>query len=166
VTLTPRMSSNSWHRLRHQKIYRAPDSRLLSKPTMPLRPHGLYPRIRQELAATKKQLGPWSGRIFRCVRPRFASQEDLLRGKGAYIAGGRWNPPELFRANYGSLSPGPPRKKHIGSSKPKDYQLREAVSQAADSLDRFPWLRPAVVYRPAATVCGDPMAPKQISERS
>jgi RES domain-containing protein len=73
---------------------------------MRLRPHGLYPRIRQELAAIKKQLEPWSGRIFRCVRPQFASPEDLLSGKGAYVAGGRWNPPGLFRANYGSLTPG------------------------------------------------------------
>jgi RES domain-containing protein len=73
---------------------------------MPLRSHGLYLRIRQGLAAITTQLGPWSGRVFRCVRSQFSSSEDLLSGKGAYAAGGRWNPPGLFRANYGSLSPG------------------------------------------------------------
>ena len=40
------------------------------------------------------------------TRPQFASAGHLLNGQGAFVAGGRWNPPGRFRVNYCSLSPG------------------------------------------------------------
>ena len=52
------------------------------------------------------ELIPWSGQTFRCVHPEFASTKNLFNGDGAFITGGRWNPPRLFRTNYCSLSPG------------------------------------------------------------
>ena len=73
---------------------------------MSIRLHTLYPRIRQILTASKAERTPWSGQMFRCVRPQFASAGHLLNAQGAFVAGGRWNPPGRFRVNYCSLSPG------------------------------------------------------------
>jgi len=73
---------------------------------MSIRLHTLYPRIRQILTASKAERTPWSGQVFRCIRPQFASAGHLLNGQGAFVAGGRWNPPGRFRVNYCSLSPG------------------------------------------------------------
>lgn len=41
----------------------------------------------------------------RAVATKYANREDLLTGEGAKENGGRWNPPGLFCAIYGTLDP-------------------------------------------------------------
>jgi RES domain-containing protein len=48
---------------------------------------------------------PWSGSIFRSVTPRYAASADLISGLGSKKHGGRWNPPQSFRAVYGAGTP-------------------------------------------------------------
>lgn len=47
----------------------------------------------------------FSGTMCRAVATKYANSSDLLTGEGAKIHGGRWNPPELFCAVYGTLDP-------------------------------------------------------------
>lgn len=47
---------------------------------------------------------PLSGTMYRAVATKYANSSDLLTGAGAKIHGGRWNPPGLFCAVYGSLA--------------------------------------------------------------
>lgn len=41
----------------------------------------------------------------RAVATKYANRRDLLTGRGAATHGGRWNPPGLFCAVYGTLDP-------------------------------------------------------------
>jgi RES domain-containing protein len=50
-------------------------------------------------------LTAFSGKMCRAVSARYANSQDLLTGEGAKKHGGRWNPPGLFRAVYGTLDP-------------------------------------------------------------
>ncbi len=47
----------------------------------------------------------FSGTMCRAVATKYANSSDLLTGDGAKIHGGRWNPPGLFCAVYGTLDP-------------------------------------------------------------
>lgn len=47
----------------------------------------------------------FSGTMCRAVATKYANSNDLLTGEGAKRHGGRWNPPGLFGAIYGSLDP-------------------------------------------------------------
>jgi RES domain-containing protein len=68
-----------------------------------LTPHPDFNRYLENLLPS--EFSAWSGIIFRSAAIAHASAEDLISGRGAEIAGGRWNPPGL-RTVYGSLNPG------------------------------------------------------------
>ena len=66
-------------------------------------PHPDFDRYLDHLS--RNQFLPWNGIIFRSAAFAHANAQDLISGRGAEIAGGRWNPPGL-RTLYGSLEPG------------------------------------------------------------
>ena len=68
-----------------------------------LTPHPDFNQYLEKLSPSEFSL--WSGIIFRSAAIAHATVEDLMSGRGAEIAGGRWNPPGL-RTVYGSLNPG------------------------------------------------------------
>jgi RES domain-containing protein len=68
-----------------------------------LTPHPDFNRYLENLS--RSELSPWRGVLFRSAAIAHASAEDLISGRGAELAGGRWNPPGL-RTVYGSLNPG------------------------------------------------------------
>jgi RES domain-containing protein len=68
-----------------------------------LTPHPDFNRYLENLS--RSELSPWRGVLFRSAAIAHASGEDLISGRGAELAGGRWNPPGL-RTVYGSLNPG------------------------------------------------------------
>jgi RES domain-containing protein len=68
-----------------------------------LTPHPDFNRYLENLSPG--EFSSWSGIIFRSAAIARASAEDLISGRGAEIAGGRWNPPGL-RTLYASLNPG------------------------------------------------------------
>ena len=68
-----------------------------------LTPHPDFSRYLDNLSRSK--LSPWRGVLFRSAAIAHASAEALISGRGAELAGGRWNPPGL-RTVYGSLNPG------------------------------------------------------------
>jgi RES domain-containing protein len=68
-----------------------------------LMPHPDFNRYLENLSPS--EFSSWSGVIFRSAAIAHASAADLISGRGAEIAGGRWNPPGL-RTVYGSLNPG------------------------------------------------------------
>src|SRR5438128_2065922 len=48
---------------------------------------------------------PWRGELFRFTDMAWANLHDLATGRGAYMAGGRWNPKNGFAALYLSMQP-------------------------------------------------------------
>ena len=72
---------------------------------MKLVPHPEYERILRVVRRLRSPARRWTGKIFRCVTPSYANEEDLLSGVGAQSAGGRWNPLGAFPVVYGSLTP-------------------------------------------------------------
>jgi filamentous hemagglutinin len=48
---------------------------------------------------------PWRGELFRFTDMAWANLHDLATGRGAYRAGGRWNPKNGFAALYLSTEP-------------------------------------------------------------
>jgi RES domain-containing protein len=66
-----------------------------------------YPEYEKIFKALQKHVGnciPWSGVIFRSLRPHHYSRTAILSGEGSAKAGGRWNPIGI-QAVYGGLSP-------------------------------------------------------------
>jgi RES domain-containing protein len=68
-----------------------------------LTPHPQFTLYQEKLSSGS--FVDWSGTVFRSAAVAHASAPDLISGRGAEIAGGRWNPPGL-RTVYGSLNPG------------------------------------------------------------
>jgi len=48
---------------------------------------------------------PLEGQFFRVAGPRHTSAAAITNGVGAFLSGGRWNPPSLMKAVYMSRSP-------------------------------------------------------------
>jgi filamentous hemagglutinin len=48
---------------------------------------------------------PWRGELFRFTDMTWANLHDLATGRGAFLAGGRWNPKNGFAALYLSTRP-------------------------------------------------------------
>lgn len=76
----------------------------------------------RESASLKDRIGrciprliTFSGTICRAVGTKYANSSDLLTGEGAKKFGGRWNPPGLFGAVYGSLDPYAALAETVGS---------------------------------------------------
>jgi RES domain-containing protein len=55
------------------------------------------------VARVERHVKPWEGDLVRAVRLKYAFPSDLVSGKGSFERGGRWNPPGIFPAVYGSL---------------------------------------------------------------
>jgi RES domain-containing protein len=68
-----------------------------------LQPNPRFAGFRDVLAAHPAWLTPWTGTFFRFQTVRFPTAADVLRGEGARLRGGRWNPPGLA-AVYGSTT--------------------------------------------------------------
>ncbi len=70
-----------------------------------MRPHPDSEKITRGVGRALHLVSFWTGTIYRSTTERYASSEDLVSGAGAKITGARWNPPGLFPAIYGSLTP-------------------------------------------------------------
>jgi RES domain-containing protein len=70
-----------------------------------MRPHADSARLSGAICKAAPLAGPWNGDLFRFCRPGYSTPAELLSGKGALFAGGRWHPIGLFRAVYLSLDP-------------------------------------------------------------
>jgi RES domain-containing protein len=70
-----------------------------------MRPHADSDRLSAAIEKAVPLAGPWHGDLFRFSAPRYSTPTELLSGKGALFAGGRWHPIGLFRALYLSLNP-------------------------------------------------------------
>jgi RES domain-containing protein len=69
------------------------------------REHGKSQSLGRGIARCEQHVGAWSSTLFRVVAAKYANTTDLISGEGARSHGGRWNPPFLFSAIYGSLDP-------------------------------------------------------------
>lgn len=67
--------------------------------------HSETDALRQGIDRCLAHVTAFSGTMCRAVATKYANNNDLLTGEGAKINGGRWNPPGLFRAVYGTLDP-------------------------------------------------------------
>jgi RES domain-containing protein len=72
---------------------------------MLLKPHEEFERLAASVRRAVSESGPWEGILYRSTSTAYARSKDLLDGEGSKRVGGRWNPPGLFTAVYGSLSP-------------------------------------------------------------
>ena len=66
-------------------------------------PNPRFAEFQQIMAAHPEWLTPWSGTFFRFQTIDFFSANDVLRGEGARLRGGRWNQPGLATV-YGSTA--------------------------------------------------------------
>src|SRR5438552_2998491 len=72
---------------------------------MVMAPHPEALRLERALARCLSLAGPWSGDLFRFAAPRWATQDHLITGVGAFMAGGRWHSKGACAAVYASLDP-------------------------------------------------------------
>jgi RES domain-containing protein len=61
--------------------------------------------IRERMRRCLSLAQAWEGTFYRATTVEFARRADLLAGRGTRKFGGRWTPPGLFAAVYGSLEP-------------------------------------------------------------
>lgn len=69
----------------------------------PLLPHPDSDRLSSGVRRCLPLAVRWSGIIYRATSVRRANSSDLIAGVGAFLTGGRWTPPGVSRAVYGSL---------------------------------------------------------------
>lgn len=102
---------------------------------MALIPHSQTNQLRDALNRCEKFVQPWSGVFFRATGIEYANRKDLLTGQGAKISGGRWNPPGLFRAVYGSLAPETAMAEALANYRDYDIPVFEAMPLAFVAIE-------------------------------
>jgi RES domain-containing protein len=65
-----------------------------------LREHPRSPEFLAFFTEQSSNAKPLSGEFYRVAGPRHTTAKDIISGIGAYIAGGRWNPPEVMNVVY------------------------------------------------------------------
>jgi RES domain-containing protein len=66
-----------------------------------LSPHPRYSQIHEALAAAAgRRATGFVADMYRIVAPEWSAPQHLVSGQGAFLMGGRYNPPGLFRTVY------------------------------------------------------------------
>jgi len=66
--------------------------------------HPDYDAVAHRLATIAARSGRFAQLVFRSTEPTYASEHDLLTGKGSQKSGGRWNPPNSFATVYAAFT--------------------------------------------------------------
>ena len=66
--------------------------------------HFAYAKLHQRLLERSDLLRPWRGSVYRVTTLDYPRPENILRGEGSFLHGGRWNAIGSFRAVYGSTT--------------------------------------------------------------
>ncbi len=71
---------------------------------MKVKAHRAFARFRRKIEQHQELMRPWKGMAYRVTTLDYPSPENILRGEGSFLYGGRWNAPGAFRAVYGSTT--------------------------------------------------------------
>src|SRR5436309_5111835 len=92
-----------------------------------LAPHPEAPRLARAMARCLPLAGSWSGVIYRSATPHYATETDLLSGKGSQVEGARWTPRGGFATVYGSLDPETALAESLAYHRHFDIPVEEAM---------------------------------------
>jgi RES domain-containing protein len=70
-----------------------------------LKAHPRYNVFEEWFSAHAGRATRVDGRYYRVAGPRHTTAKEIVQGVGAYVAGGRWNPPEVMNVVYLSVEP-------------------------------------------------------------
>jgi RES domain-containing protein len=88
---------------------------------MKLREHPRSDELATWIAKQVASAKPLRGEFYRVAGPRHTTAKEIISGTGAFIAGGRWSPPEMMKAVY--LSEEPETAMHEANAHFRYYRL-------------------------------------------
>ena len=103
--------------------------------TVGIHPHQDFEQIAAELQSLTDGVTDWSGEVYRSAAPRYCRSSDLVSGLGSAQWGGRWNPPESFRAVYASLDPETAMAESLATFRYYGWALYEAMPRVFRALE-------------------------------
>src|SRR5687767_8840963 len=88
---------------------------------MKLKAHPRFGALRAWFDGNKRFCVDVAGEFYRVAGPRYTTAADIVKGVGAFMGGGRWNPPGVMNVVY--LSREPETALHEANEHRRHYRL-------------------------------------------